>query len=70
MDGLTQAQQELYDWLVEYIKTTQHAPSIRQMMRDVERHDYGSGTQNYMDAEAAIDKMIAAAQQLYTKMST
>jgi repressor LexA len=33
MDGLTQAQQELYDWLVEYIKTTQHAPSIRQMMR-------------------------------------
>ena len=33
MKPLTQAQQELYDWLVEYIQTTQHAPSIRQMMR-------------------------------------
>jgi repressor LexA len=32
-ETLTQAQQELYDWLVEYIRTTQHAPSIRQMMR-------------------------------------
>ncbi len=33
MESLTQAQQELYDWLVEYIRTSQHAPSIRQMMR-------------------------------------
>jgi repressor LexA len=33
MEPLTQAQQELYNWLVEYITTTQHAPSIRQMMR-------------------------------------
>ena len=33
MEPLTQAQKELYDWLVEYIRTTQHAPSIRQMMR-------------------------------------
>ena len=33
MEALTKAQQELYDWLVEYISTTQHAPSIRQMMR-------------------------------------
>ncbi|MFM7191045.1 MAG: transcriptional repressor LexA [Microcystaceae cyanobacterium] len=33
MESLTRAQQELYDWLVEYIETTQHAPSIRQMMR-------------------------------------
>jgi repressor LexA len=33
MESLTQAQQELYNWLVEYINTTQHAPSIRQMMR-------------------------------------
>jgi repressor LexA len=32
-EPLTQAQQELYDWLIEYIRTTQHAPSIRQMMR-------------------------------------
>jgi repressor LexA len=32
-ETLTQAQQELYDWLVEYIRSTQHAPSIRQMMR-------------------------------------
>jgi repressor LexA len=32
MENLTPAQQELYDWLVEYIRTTQHAPSIRQMM--------------------------------------
>lgn len=33
MESLTPAQKELYDWLVEYIKTTQHAPSIRQMMK-------------------------------------
>lgn len=33
MESLTRAQQELYDWLIEYIETTQHAPSIRQMMR-------------------------------------
>lgn len=33
MEPLTQAQKELYDWLIEYIRTTQHAPSIRQMMR-------------------------------------
>ncbi|VEP14598.1 Transcription regulator LexA [Hyella patelloides LEGE 07179] len=32
MESLTPAQQELYDWLVEYIRSTQHAPSIRQMM--------------------------------------
>lgn len=33
MEALTQAQQELYDWLVEYIRSAQHAPSIRQMMK-------------------------------------
>lgn len=33
MEPLTQAQQELYNWLVDYISSTQHAPSIRQMMR-------------------------------------
>jgi repressor LexA len=33
MENLTPAQRELYDWLVEYIRTTQHAPSIRQMMK-------------------------------------
>ncbi len=32
MESLTPAQKELYDWLVEYIQDTQHAPSIRQMM--------------------------------------
>ncbi len=32
MENLTPAQKELYDWLVEYIQTTQYAPSIRQMM--------------------------------------
>ncbi len=33
MEPLTEAQQELYDWLVDYIHQHQHAPSIRQMMR-------------------------------------
>jgi repressor LexA len=33
MESLTEAQQQLYEWLVEYIRTSQHAPSIRQMMR-------------------------------------
>ena len=33
MEALTDAQQELYDWLVEYIRENQHSPSIRQMMR-------------------------------------
>jgi repressor LexA len=33
MEALTEAQQQLYNWLIEYIRTSQHAPSIRQMMR-------------------------------------
>lgn len=33
MEPLTPAQKELYDWLVEYIRTNQHSPSIRQMMK-------------------------------------
>lgn len=33
LEPLTTAQKELYDWLVEYISTNQHSPSIRQMMR-------------------------------------
>lgn len=32
MEPLTEAQQQLYDWLVEYIRDHQHSPSIRQMM--------------------------------------
>lgn len=32
MEPLTEAQRELYEWLVEYIRQAQHAPSIRQMM--------------------------------------
>ncbi len=30
---LTSAQQELYDWLADYIVTHHHSPSIRQMMQ-------------------------------------
>jgi repressor LexA len=33
MEKLTEAQQELYDWLVEYIRRHQYSPSIRQMMQ-------------------------------------
>ncbi|MGK7942143.1 MAG: transcriptional repressor LexA [Crocosphaera sp.] len=33
MEPLTPAQQELYDWLIQYINQNQHAPSIRQMMK-------------------------------------
>jgi repressor LexA len=33
METLTDAQQELYNWLVDYIRANQHSPSIRQMMR-------------------------------------
>lgn len=33
MDALTDAQQELYDWLIEYIQNNQYPPSIRQMMK-------------------------------------
>ena len=29
---LTQAQNELYEWIKEYMKSFQHSPSIRQMM--------------------------------------
>ena len=32
-DSLTPAQQELYDWLADYIGTHHHSPSIRQMMQ-------------------------------------
>jgi repressor LexA len=30
---LTQTQQELYDWLVHYIRDRQYAPSVREMMK-------------------------------------
>lgn len=33
MESLTEVQEQLYNWLVEYIREAQHAPSIRQMMR-------------------------------------
>lgn len=33
MKLLTEVQQQLYDWLVEYIRQHQHSPSIRQMMQ-------------------------------------
>jgi repressor LexA len=33
MEPLTESQQQLYDWLAEYIRQQQHVPSIRQMMR-------------------------------------
>ena len=33
MEPLTEVQQQLYDWLLDYIKQNQHSPSIRQMMR-------------------------------------
>jgi repressor LexA len=33
MDKLTEAQEELYQWLIEYIRAHQHSPSIRQMMQ-------------------------------------
>ena len=32
-EPLTTAQQELYDWLEDYIGTHRHSPSIRQMMQ-------------------------------------
>lgn len=32
-EPLTSAQQELYDWLAEYIGVNHHSPSIRQMMQ-------------------------------------
>ena len=32
-DDLTQAQNELYGWIKEYMKNFQHSPSIRQMMQ-------------------------------------
>ena len=33
MERLTEAQQQLYNWLAEYIHLHQHCPSIRQMMQ-------------------------------------
>lgn len=33
METLTQAQQELFDWLADYIRRHQYSPSIRQMMQ-------------------------------------
>ena len=32
-DNLTQAQNELYGWIKDYMKTFHHSPSIRQMMQ-------------------------------------
>ncbi|HEY9806231.1 MAG TPA: transcriptional repressor LexA [Candidatus Obscuribacterales bacterium] len=36
MERLTEAQQQLFDWLVEYIRQHHHSPSIRQMMQAME----------------------------------
>lgn len=33
MERLTEVQQQLFDWLVDYIRQFQHSPSIRQMMK-------------------------------------
>ncbi|MBD1912240.1 MULTISPECIES: transcriptional repressor LexA [unclassified Leptolyngbya] len=33
METLTKVQQQLYEWLVDYIRENQHSPSIRQMMK-------------------------------------
>ena len=33
VDDLTQAQNELYGWIKDYMKNFQHSPSIRQMMK-------------------------------------
>jgi repressor LexA len=33
MEPLTEAQQELYDWLLVHIRENRHSPSIREMMR-------------------------------------
>ena len=33
MEPLTEAQEQLYNWLAEYIRNYQHSPSIRQMMQ-------------------------------------
>jgi repressor LexA len=33
LEILTEAQRQLYDWILDYITTNQHSPSIRQMMR-------------------------------------
>jgi hypothetical protein len=54
------------------LKTADEAAhaGIRQMMRDVERRDYGAATQAYMQAEGAIDKTIAAAQTLYKALGS
>ena len=35
-DNLTEAQEELFDWIKNYIKDFQHSPSIRQMMKAME----------------------------------
>ncbi|MGI0480734.1 transcriptional repressor LexA [Geminocystis sp. CENA526] len=32
MENLTPPQKQLYDWLVQYIQTNKHSPSIREMM--------------------------------------
>ncbi|BAQ65478.1 transcriptional repressor LexA [Geminocystis sp. NIES-3709] len=33
MENLTPAQKQLYEWLIQYIQTNKHSPSIREMMK-------------------------------------
>lgn len=33
METLTPAQKQLYEWLIQYIQTNKHSPSIREMMK-------------------------------------
>ncbi|MBE9126872.1 MULTISPECIES: transcriptional repressor LexA [unclassified Coleofasciculus] len=74
MESLTQAQQELYDWLVEYIQTSKHAPSIRQMMRAMNlrspapiqsrlEHLRGKGYIDWTEGKARTIRILGAANQ-------
>ncbi len=46
---------------------TAHA-GIRKMLEDVGRHDYGAGTQAYMQADGAVEKLIEASKALISKL--
>ena len=62
-EPLTSAQQELYDWLADYIGVHRHSPSIRQMMEAIRLHAEVTGDGPDGQTGGALGRQLPAAQR-------
>jgi repressor LexA len=74
MQPLTPAQNELFEWLVQYIRENQHPPSIRQMMKAMElrspapvqsrlKHLQKKGYIDWTEGKARTIRILAGAEE-------